>query len=252
LIEKINNYFDDLIKKESQQTEKKETNIPTITINNDDKLIVDGKVIAEDTDILNDILVVSQKDIDDLKHTEGTVSLIKYRIENLKKQEQIKQAKSISVPKEYEQQVKNLFAQQPNDPLQTSNEKLDVKPIEDIKGTYNKKDANKFKNTTKLISHGVSGSSSEKYNNIAKKQGKILPLVQDERKTFFNSNDIVGISTNGKSRYEGSNEQKTVANNAWNQTIQDIDLAIESGVYRFITDSEHHTNRSFNNFSIIQ
>ena len=95
---------------------------------------------------------------------------------------------------------------------------------------YNDKDKAKFMKCTKLISRGVTGSSSDKYA-----KGLILDIdIHNINVTTYTTDDIVGISVNGARANRVSFDRHLV------------DLAIKANVKYFITDNLYNRNRSFN------
>lgn len=60
-----------------------------------------------------------------------------------------------------------------------------------VKQTYFEKDKRKFSNCNVLITRGVSGSSSHRYQHIPPVDGLII------NPTSFSKEDVVGVSANG-------------------------------------------------------
>jgi len=91
-----------------------------------------------------------------------------------------------------------------------------------VSGYYGKKDLDKFRNCTKLISRGVKGSASDRYSEH--------PLANTGQ---YHENDVVGISVNGK------------RNGRIGFDKDEIILATKS-VKGFVTDNFFDRSREFN------
>ena len=95
---------------------------------------------------------------------------------------------------------------------------------------YLQKDITKFEHCTKLITRGAVGSSSYKYMDPTKLN---LPASTAVNSSVYTSEDIVGISINGR-RHNRIPVDKVL-----------VKLAVESGA-SIIKDSSYNTYRQFN------
>ncbi len=95
--------------------------------------------------------------------------------------------------------------------------------------SYLNKDIAKFSPCNKLITRGVTGSSSDKYRYT----NPFGIAQQDINSLNFNSDDIVGVSVNGKRKSRLCFDSELVTK------------ALLAGA-SIVTDNNYHRNRTFN------